>query len=95
MKDQQGVIKTEHRIYVQRIEGYLQAPQFVIGEHVFQSYTMGESYVTKGVQGEHHTLDALVCIEDRYIDEGLQWFELHMDYHANTWSLKKTEAPDD
>lgn len=93
MKDLKGTIKTEYRTYVQRVEGATQSPQFMINDKVYYAYQMEESYVTTGVHGEHHTLDALVCIEDHYSEDLLQWFNLHMNYQTNTWSLTKTEAP--
>ena len=95
MKDLKGSIKTEYRTEVQRVEGCTQSPQFMINDKIYYVYQLEESYVTSGVTKEHHTLDALVCIEDRYNDEeGLQWFDLHMDYLANTWSLTKTDDSD-
>lgn len=95
MKDLKGSIKTEYRTEVQRVEGCTQSPQFMINDKIYYVYQLEESYVTSGVTKEHHTLDALVCIEDRYNDEeGLQWFDLHMDYLANTWSLTKTDDPE-
>lgn len=94
MKDLKGSIKTEYRTEVQRVEGYTQSPQFMINNKVYYVYQLEESYVTSGVTKVHHTLDALVCIENRHNDEeGLQWFDLHMDYNANTWSLTKTDDP--
>lgn len=95
MKDLKGTIKRVERTEVQRIEGYTQAPQFIINERVYHVYTMEESYVTTGVEGEHHVLNALVCIEDRYSEDSLQWFDLYMDYQANTWTLTKTERPEE
>ena len=95
MKDLKGSIKTEYRTEVQRVEGCTQSPQFMINDKIYYVYQLEESYVTSGVTKEHHTLDALVCIEDRYNDEeGLQWFDLHMDYLANTWSLTQTDDPE-
>lgn len=93
MKDLKGTIKREYRTEVQRVEGRSQAPQFMINDKVYYVYAMEESYVTTGVEGEHHRLNALVCIEDPYSEDGLQWFDLYMDYQANTWTLTKTEAP--
>lgn len=93
MKDLKGTIKTESRTEVQRVEGVYQAPQFVINDKIFYVYQMNESYVTSGVEGEHHVLNAVVCIEDHYSEELLEWFDLHMDYEANTWTLTKTDAP--
>lgn len=94
MKDLKGSIKTEYRTEVQRVEGHTRSPQFLINDKIYYVYQLEESYVTTGVTIEHHTLDALVCIEDRHNDEeGLQWFDLRMDYEANTWTLTKTDAP--
>lgn len=95
MKDLKGTIKRVERTEVQRIEGYTQAPQFIINERVYHVYKMEESYVTTGVKGEHHTLDALVASEFSYSEDGLQWFDLHMDYHANTWTLTQTKRPEE
>lgn len=93
MKDLKGTIKSNWRTEVQRVEGRTQAPQFMINDKVYYVYTMEESYVTTVVEGEHHVLNALVCIEDRYSEDGLQWFNLHMDYQANTWTLTQTKRP--
>lgn len=95
MKDLKGSIKTEYRTEVQRVEGVTQSPQFMINDKIYHVYQLEESYVTTGVANEHHILKALVCIEDRHNDEeGLQWFDLRMDYNANTWSLTKTDDPE-
>lgn len=94
MKNLKGNIKSVSRIEVQRVEGCTQSPQFMINDKIYYVYQLEESYVTSGVTKEHHTLDALVCIEDPHNDEeGLQWFNLHMNYQTNTWTLTKTEAP--
>lgn len=95
MKNLKGNIKSVSRIEVQRVEGCKQSPQFMINDKIYYVYQLEESYVTSGVTKEHHTLDALVCIEDPHNDEeGLQWFDLHMDYKANNWSLTKTDDPE-
>lgn len=95
MKDLKGRIKKEYRTEVQRVEGVTQSPQFMINDKIYYVYQLEESYVTSGVTKAHHTLDALVCIEDPHNDEeGLQWFDLHMDYKANNWSLTKTDDPE-
>lgn len=95
MKNLKGNIKSVSRIEVQRVEGCTQSPQFMINDKIYYVYQLEESYVTSGVTKEHHTLDALVCIEDPHNDEeGLQWFDLHMDYKANNWSLTKTDDPE-
>ena len=91
MKDLKGTIKTTYRTEVQRVEGRNQAPQFVINDQVYYAYQMEESYVTSGVHGEHHTLDALV-IFTAYQDKPL-WYDLHMNFSTNEWTLTKTEAP--
>lgn len=93
MKNLTGTIRTEHRTEVQRMEGHTQAPQFIIYDRVYYTYSMNESYVTTEVEGEHHTLEALVASEFPHSEEPLQWFNLYVDYHANTWSLTKTERP--
>lgn len=93
MKNLKGTIKTEYRTYVQRVEGATQAPQFMINDKIYYVYEMEESYLTSGVHGEHHTLEALVASEFSYSDDLLQWFNLHMNYQTNTWSLTKTEVP--
>lgn len=93
MKDLKGTIKTESRTSIQRVEGCTQSPQFMINDEVYYVYSMEESYVTTGVDGEHHVLNAVVGIEDNHSKKGVQWFNLHMNYNANTWSLTKTEDP--
>lgn len=87
----EGTIKTEYRTEVQRVEGLNQAPQFVINDKVYYAYKMKESYVTTGVNNEHHTLDALVVFtahQDKPI-----WYDLHMNFSTNEWTLMKTEVP--
>lgn len=91
MKNLKGTIRTEERTNVQRMEGYTQAPQFIIHDNVYYTYSMEESYVTTGVEDEHHTLSALVARES--YEYGLEFFDLYMDYHANTWSLTGTNDP--
>lgn len=95
MKDLKGTIRTEENRNVQRIEGYTQAPMFIIYDRVYFVYSMNESYVTSGVEGEHHTLEALIGSEFRHTEEPIQWFNLYVDYHANTWTLTKTERPEE
>lgn len=91
MKNLKGTIKTEHRTEVQRVEGLNQAPQFVINDKMYYAYQMKESYVTSGVNNEHHTLDAsVVCTA--YQDKP-QWYDLHMNFSTNKWTLTKTDAP--
>lgn len=95
MKNLKGNIKSVSRTEVQRVDGCNQSPQFMINDKIYYVYQLEESYVTTGVTNAHHTLNALVCIEDPHNDEErLQWFDLHMDYNANTWSLTKTDDPD-
>lgn len=93
MKDQKGEIKTNYRTAVQRVEGVNQAPQFMINDKIFYVRHMNESYVTSGLDKAHHRLYALVGTEDIYSDEVLQWFDLHLDYSANTYELTRTEPP--
>lgn len=93
MKDLNGTIKTESRTSIQRVEGRTQSPQFMINDAVYYVYQMKESYVTTGIEGEHHTLDAVVAGDNKHSEGGLAWFDLHMDYNANTWNLTKTEDP--
>ena len=91
MKELKGTIKTEHRTEVQRVEGLNQAPQFVINDKMYYVYQMKESYVTSGVNNEHHTLDALAGFTE-YQDKP-SWYDLHMNFSTNEWTLTKTEAP--
>lgn len=91
MKLLKGTIKREYRTEVQRVEGRNQSPQFLINDEVYYTHTMKESYVTSGVQGEHHTLDALV-IFTAYQETPI-WYNLHLNYSNNEWTLIETEAP--
>ena len=93
MKDLKGTIKREYRTEVQRVEGCTQSPQFMINDKVYYVYSMDESYVTTGVDGEHHVLNAVVGIEDHHNKKRVQWFDLYMDYNANAWTLTQTEDP--
>ncbi|UVX36038.1 MAG: hypothetical protein [Bacteriophage sp.] len=73
------------------MEGCNQAPQFMINDKVYYAYQMKESYVTSGVNNEHHTLDALVIFTS-YQDKAL-WYDLHMNFSTNEWTLTETEEP--
>lgn len=65
----------------------------MINDKVYYVYSMDESYVTTGVDGGHHVLNAVVGIEDHHSKKGVQWFDLYMDYNANTWTLTQTDDP--
>lgn len=86
-----GTIKSDYRTEVQRVEGRNQAPQFIIDDQVYYAYQMKESYVTSGVHGEHHTLDALVIFTANQVTP--IWYDLHMNFSTNDWTLTKTEVP--
>lgn len=86
-----GQVRNNERNVLQKIVGYKQAPNIMIYDTVYYTRELNESYVTTGVDGEHHTLKALICKEDR---EGLvKWYKLYVDYHANNYTLEETEAP--
>lgn len=91
MKILKGTIKSDYRTEVQRVEGRKQAPQFLINDEIYYAYTMEESYVTTGVQGEHHTLEATVVFT-AYQEKPI-WYNLHLDFSSNEWTLTETEAP--
>lgn len=95
MKDLKGTIRSRDYTAIQRVEGNTQAPMFIIYDRVYFVYSMNESYVTNGVEGEHHTVEALLGSEFRHSEEPIQWFNLYVDYHANTWTLTKTERPEE
>lgn len=93
MKELKGNIKTQYSTEVQRMEGRKQAPQFIINDKVYYAYSMEESYVTSGVNNEHHTLDATVVFTAH--QETPTWYNLHMDFSNNEWSLTETSDPEE
>ena len=92
MKKLKGTIKRDYRTEIQRVEGINQAPQFLIDDEVYYAYQMKESYVTSGVNNTHHTLDALL-IFTAYQANPI-WYDLHMNFTTNEWTLTKTEDPE-
>lgn len=92
MKNLKGSIKTEYRTEVQRVEGLDQAPQFMIDNKVYYVFSMKESFVTAGGSGEHHTLEAVVVTQSS-VDKPI-WYDLHMNFSTNEWTLTKTEDPE-
>lgn len=93
MKNLKGNIKTKYRTEIQRVEGLDQSPQFMIDDKIYYVYSMEESFVTAGGHGERHTLNAIVVIPSSV--DTPTWYNLHMDFSTNEWTLTETADPEE
>jgi hypothetical protein len=81
-------IMDTYRNRIQRVEGANHAPTYVIYDEVYLVECMEESYVTSGLDGAHHILNARVV--DSKV-RGARYFDLFVDYTANYYTLTPVE----